>query len=153
MARIIGLDYGHRRVGLAVTDPMQLIATPLKTLSREAVIPFLQKYIATESVEAVVVGLPLPMYQGAHASRAEQAVRQYTRVLQASFPQLPFYHWDERFTSVMAQAALLEAGVRKSKRQDKSLLDGISAVFILRSFLERHQQVRQAPLPADEPSL
>ena len=136
MARWIGIDYGKKRVGIAVTDPLGLISSPLKTIAPREVIPFLQKYVAQEPIAGIVIGMPYDLQR--RAGEMVALVKQLTRLLHCYFPSIPLYHHDERFTSVLAQASLLESGVKKKKRQDKALLDAISASFILESFLHLH---------------
>ncbi len=139
MARIIGIDYGKRRVGLAVTDPLHLIATPLKTLNTADVLCFLQTYIEKEPVEAIVVGMPLHL--SGERCAMTRLVNRFIRMLKRYFPQICIFDWDERFTSVMAQASRIEGGFRKKVRQDKAALDAISATFILRSFLVYYKKL------------
>lgn len=138
MGRILGIDYGGRRVGLAVTDPLHLIATPLKTVNTPNILPFLQNYLAKEDVEAIVVGMPLHL-NGAvcHMTRL---VKAFIRMLKRYFPKVAIFDCDERLTSIMAQASRLEGCFRKKARQDKAALDAISATFILRSFLVQYKQ-------------
>jgi len=138
MGRLVGIDYGQRRVGLAVTDPLHLIATPLKTVKRAEALLFLQTYVAKESVEAMVVGMPLHL--NGKVCAMTRLVGKFIRMLKRYFPQIAIFHYDERLTSVMAQASLLEGGFRKKVRQDRATLDAISATFILRSFLIRYKQ-------------
>lgn len=142
MARFIGIDYGIKRVGIAVTDPLGLISAPLKTLMPDEVLPFLQKYTVQEHVAGITIGMPADL-QGRHRETAN-LVKRFTRFLHRYLPTIPLYHHDERFTSVLAKASLLEAGIKKKKRekQKKDLLDAISASFILRSFLELHGRGR-----------
>lgn len=136
MARWIGIDYGKKRVGIAVTDPLGLISSPLKTVAPKEVLPFLQTYTAHEQIAGIVIGMPYDLQN--RAGEMVALVKQFTRLLHRYFPTIPLYHHDERFTSSLAQASLLESGVKKKKRQDKALLDAISASFILESFLQLH---------------
>ena len=131
--RIVGIDYGLRRVGLAVTDPMQLIASPLKTVPTAEALPVLKGYVSDEQVEALVLGMPLDL-QGQEVAMTRR-VRQYTRLLRRHLPQLPLFHYDERFTSKMARQSLLLSTPRRSKRRDKKALDALSASIMLNSFL------------------
>ncbi len=144
MARWIGIDYGRQRIGMAVTDPLCLIATPFKTFASNEIIPFLQDYIAHEEVQGMVIGLPVTLENQPCA--LTPLVQQFTRQLHRYFPTLPLYHHDERFTSSMAKASLLERGIGKKKRRDKARLDAISASFILTSFMELHARGQAKPV-------
>lgn len=145
MARVIGVDYGKQRVGIAVTDPLQLIATPLKTVQNADIFSFLNRYVGQEAVEAVVVGRPLRL-QG-DVCEVTGLVDGFVLLLKKQLPDIPVFTFDERFTSVMAQASRLEGGFKKKARQDKATLDAVSATLILRSFLVHYQSVDKAPKP------
>jgi putative Holliday junction resolvase len=134
MGRIVALDYGNKRVGLAVTDPLQIIATPLETIHSKGVLSYLKAYFLKEEVEALVVGLPQTL-AGAPTD-VTSAVVGLVRKLKKEFPNLPVYTIDERFTSRMARQAMLAGGVKKMDRRDKATVDRISATIILQSFLE-----------------
>jgi putative Holliday junction resolvase len=134
MARIIAIDYGTKRVGLAVTDPLQMIATPLDTVHAKDVITYLEQYLQREAVEAFVVGQPLQL-DGTDSQSAVH-VEKFVSLLRKKFPDQQVFRTDERFTSKIAQHTLLMAGKKKKDRQDKQLLDKISAVLILQTFLE-----------------
>ena len=134
MARIIAIDYGTKRVGLAVTDPLQMIATPLDTVHAKDVITYLEQYLQREAVEAFVVGQPLQL-DGTDSQSAVH-VEKFVSLLRKKFPDQQVFRTDERFTSKIAQQTLLMAGKKKKDRQDKQLLDKISAVLILQTFLE-----------------
>lgn len=138
MARWIGIDYGKKRIGIASTDPLGLIAFPLKTLTSEEIIPFLKSYTIQENIAGIVIGLPLDLQN--KENEITELVKKFTRLLQRHLPTLPFYHHDERFTSILAQRSLLESGLPKKKRQEKKRLDAISASLILTSFLELHKR-------------
>lgn len=144
MARWIGIDYGTKRVGIAVTDPLALISSPLKTITPSEVLPFLQDYTKDKEIAGIVIGLPKDLYN--REDEITLLVKQFTRLVHRHLPHIPLYHHDERFTSILAQRSLLEAGVKKKKRQDKKLLDAISASLILRSFLELHGHGKSEPL-------
>lgn len=144
MARWIGIDYGKKRVGIAVTDPLGLISSPHKTLPPNEVIPFLRDYLAREGVEGIVIGMPRTLEN--EEGPTAQLVRQFTRLLHRYFPTIPLYHHDERFTTKLAEAALLEAGIKKKQRKDKNLLNAVSASLILRSFLECHARRKSEPV-------
>jgi putative Holliday junction resolvase len=135
LARILAIDYGIKRTGLAVTDPLQIIANGLDTLPTERVLDFLQQYLSTETVETIVVGEPLHL-DGNPAQIAPQ-VQAFVAKLQELFPTLPVVMQDERFTSADAKKIILQSGIKKKKRQDKSLVDKVSAVLILQEYLEK----------------
>lgn len=141
MARLIGLDYGKKRIGIAITDPLQLIASPLKTLKPEDILSFLQRYLEQEQVEGIVVGRPVDLQ--ARATKTTYLVDQFVLTLKRCF-NVPVFTIDERFTSVISQASLLEGGFKKKTRRDKAVLDAISATFILRSFLSLQDKLIKA---------
>ena len=134
MARILAIDYGQKRVGLAVTDEGQIIATPLTTVHSKDVINFLKDYLSREQVELFVVGEPRQMNNT--ASESVKFIDPFVRLLAKTFPDVKIARVDERFTSKMAQRTILEAGARKKERQRKELVDMVSAVIILQSYLE-----------------
>ncbi len=137
MARIIAIDYGQKRTGVAVTDPLQIIPQPLTTVPSEAVIDFLRDYVAREAVEVIVVGLP-PEGSAPHRDHRREVVRWIRRLRQA-VPHIPIETEDESFTSRSARRILLEAGARKSQRRRKENVDKVSASLILERFLERRK--------------
>ena len=137
LGRIIAMDYGTKRVGLAVTDPHRLIATPLTTLSPTNIFPFLQDYIQHEYVTAFVVGLPNPLQP--HPSSMQELATRFANKLQKIFQGQKVFQHDERYTSKLAQASLVAAGSKKKYRQDKAVLDQVSATLILQSFLASHR--------------
>ncbi|CAN5920935.1 Holliday junction resolvase RuvX [soil metagenome] len=134
MGRIVALDYGNKRVGMAVTDPLQIIATPLETIHSKDVLSYLKAYFLKEEVEALVVGLPQTL--AGTPTDVTSAVVGLVRKLKKEFPNLPVHTVDERFTSRMARQAMLAGGVKKMDRRDKATVDRISATIILQSFLE-----------------
>lgn len=134
MGRIIAIDYGRKRIGLAVTDTMQMIANGLTTLSCADIEAYLADYIKKESVELFVLGFPKQMNN--QPSENMKYVEQFATRLKRLFPSIPVEFYDERFTSVLAHRAMLEGGLKKQKRQNKALADEISAVIILQSYLE-----------------
>ncbi|WP_257659236.1 Holliday junction resolvase RuvX [Parapedobacter lycopersici] len=133
--RILAFDYGTKRVGLAVTDPLQLIATALDTVHAKDVLDYVKAYLAREEVSTFVVGEPRRL--DGTESESAQHVRGFIRSLQRTFPAIPVETVDERFTSKMASTSIAQSGIAKKKRQDKSLIDRVSAVLILQSYLER----------------
>jgi putative Holliday junction resolvase len=134
MPRILAIDFGRVRVGLAVTDPLQIIATGLTTVHSKDVISYLNKYLAKEEVECFVVGEPKQMdYTD---SEIKNEIDAFIKQLNKNFPHIPVKRIDERFTSMMATTALRESGLIKKDRQNKSLVDMTSAVIILQSYME-----------------
>ena len=133
MARIISIDYGKKRTGLAVTDPLQLIAGGLATVSTHELFDYLASYVQREQVERIVIGEPRqPNGQPSeNMARVEQFVNRWRKAM----PQIPIEYYDERFTSVLAHQAMLEGGLRKKARQDKALVDEISATIILQDYM------------------
>ena len=134
MARIMAIDYGRKRTGVAVTDPLQLIANGLATVPSGELVKFIQSYMAKEPVELIVVGQPKQMNN--EPSENMRYVQAFVTHLKRTLPQIPIEYYDERFTSVMAHQAMLDGGLRKKKRQEKALVDEISAVIILQAYLE-----------------
>ncbi len=134
MARILAIDYGTKRTGLAVTDPLQIIASGLDTLPTEQVLDFLKKYIATEEVESIVVGEP--MHWDGNPAQLAPKIQAFVARLRELFPHLEVFMQDERFTSEDAKKIILQSGAKKKKRQDKALVDKISAILILQEYLE-----------------
>jgi len=133
MGRIIAIDYGRKRVGLAVTDELQIIATALTTVHSKDVFSFLKDYCKNEKVDCFVVGEPRQMNN--EVSEAAEFIEPFVKKLKKEFPVIPVERYDERFTSKMATQAILDAGLKKKKRRDKALVDKISAVLILQSWL------------------
>ena len=137
MARILSIDYGKRRTGLAVTDPCQIIAGSLKTVETSSLIKFLQDYVAKEPVERFVVGLP-KQTNGLDSENLPR-VQAFVKKLNTTFPDIPVEWWDERYTSVLAHKAMLDSGIGKKARQNKALVDEISATIILQGWMERRR--------------
>ena len=135
MPRILAIDYGTKRTGLAVTDENKIIARGLDTVPSKDVIKFLADYLSKERVECFVVGEPRQM--SGQDSQIKPQLVQFVSILRKTFPEIPIEMEDERFTSKMASRALLESGLKKTDRQNKELVDMTSAVIILQSFLER----------------
>ena len=134
MGRILAIDYGQKRVGLAVTDPMQITANGLDTVLSHEIFDYLQHYIAREPVEKFVVGLPRQM--NGMDSESMKYIKPFVTGLQRKFPDIELVYVDERFTSVLAHKTMLDAGLKKKDRQNKELVDKISATIILQSYLE-----------------
>jgi putative Holliday junction resolvase len=135
VGRILAIDYGKKRVGLAVTDPMKMIANGLDTVHPNELMNYLKEYVAREAVETIVVGYPKQMNNT--ESEAMEYIRPFMKKLKKQFPDIPVEIEDERFTSKMAKNAMIEGGMKKKQRQNKAHVDRISATIILQSFLER----------------
>jgi len=135
MARILAIDYGKKRVGLAVTDPLQIIANRLTTVSTHTIWDFLNSYFGKEQVEVVVVGYPKQMNN--EASEAVRYINPFLRKFQLLYPDMKLEIYDERFTSKMAFQTMIDGGLKKQKRQDKELIDSIAATIILQNYLEQ----------------
>lgn len=133
--RIIAFDYGTKRIGIAVTDPHQIIATGLDTIHPKDIIEYLKKYLQTEQAELFVVGEPLQM--NGTPSQSTPHIKGFITLLTKHFPEIPIERIDERFTSKMASAVVAQSGFKKSDRQNKARLDTISATIILQSYLEK----------------
>jgi len=134
MARILSIDYGTKRTGLAVTDPLQIIATALDTVPTHQLMDYLRKYLSHEPVELFVVGEPKRLNNT--PAQSAPAVNQFVNLLGKQFPAIPVKMYDERFTSKMAFQSMIDSGMKKSERQKKENIDKISAVIILQSYLE-----------------
>ncbi len=137
MSRILSIDYGVRRTGIAVTDSLQLIANGLTTVETKTLLAFLQDYVEKEDVELFVVGLP--MQTNGKESDNLPRVRSFVGQLRKSLPNIPVVWWDERYTSVLAHRTILESGVGKMARRDKALVDEISACIILQDYMESNK--------------
>lgn len=134
MGRIIAIDYGRKRTGIAVTDTLQMIANGLATIPSGEVVKFLSDYVAKERVDLFVVGEPKQMNN--EPSENMRYVEAFVKHLKRVLPDIPVAYYDERFTSVMAHQAMLDGGLKKKRRQEKGLVDEISAVIILQAYLE-----------------
>ena len=133
MGRILAIDFGLKRTGLAVTDPLQLIASGLTTVSSSDLLDFLKEYIENESVELMIVGEPKQMDNT--PSESEKIIKPFLVKLKKTFPNIPIKRFDERFTSKMAFQTMIDSGLKKNKRKNKALVDEISATLILQSYL------------------
>ena len=136
MARIVAIDYGLKRTGIAVTDPLQLIATALDTVPSVELLDYLKKYTEKETVERFVIGYPRNMDNS--PSEAAQYIDVFLKQLQQAFPNIAISLEDERFTSKIAFQTMIDAGVKKMDRRNKATVDKVSAVIILQSFMERN---------------
>ena len=137
MGRIIALDYGRKRTGVAVTDPMKIIATSLPTVETVNLMVFLKDYFGKEKVEKLVIGLPKQMNNT--PSESMVYIEEFIQKFKMLFVDIPVEYVDERFTSKMAVQAMVQGGVKKKDRQDKALIDSVSAVIILQSYLESRE--------------
>lgn len=134
MGRILAIDYGKKRTGIAVTDPLKIIANGLTTVETKSLLDFLVDYVKKEEVERIVIGLP--KQSNGKPSENEARVRSFTGQLAKALPDMPLVFYDERYTSVLAQRAIIEGGVKKKTRQEnKGLVDAVSAVIILQDYL------------------
>ena len=131
----MGIDYGSARVGVAVSDPLCIFASPLETVPSAKIIDYLQKYSKTETITRFVVGYPLNL-NGAPAQAAAD-VERFLKSLRKAFPDIQVSLEDERFTSVLAHRAMIDGGMKKSERRDKASVDKISAAIILQSYLDK----------------
>ena len=133
MARILSIDYGKKRTGLAVTDPLQIIAGGLATVATSQLFDYLQAYIAREQVEMIVIGEP--RQPNGEPSENLARVQQFVNRWRKAVPQVPIQYYDERFTSVLAHQVMIDGGLKKKARQNKGLVDEISATIILEDYL------------------
>jgi len=135
LGRILAIDYGQKRVGLAVTDPLQIIATRLETVPTHEIWAYLKNYFAKENVEKVIIGYPVQMNN--QPSQAVQYINPFIRKFLKEYPDMPLEQVDERFTSKMAFQTMIDAGLKKKDRQNKETVDAVSATIILQSYLEQ----------------
>ncbi len=135
MGRILAIDYGQKRTGIAVTDPLQIIANGLTTIHSKDVIEFLKNYFSKEQVDCIVVGQPFTMQN--KASDASRFIEPFVKSLGKHFPNIPVKRVDERFTSSLAMQSMIDSGLKKKQRQNKELVDTISATIILQSYMEQ----------------
>ena len=133
MGRVLAIDYGLKRVGIAVTDPLRIIATPLETVPTIDILNFLKSYLQKETVDEFVVGMPKTLRN--EDSEIAPAVRKFVEELGKLFPDKKIHLADERFTSSMAKRALIDGGMKKKDRRDKANVDKVSATIILQSFM------------------
>lgn len=133
LARILAIDYGEKRTGIAVTDELQIIASGLTTVETKKIFSFLTDYLKTEKVELFIVGEPKQLNNT--ESESEKIIKPFVEKLSLTFPKIPVKRIDERFTSKMAFQSMIDSGLKKKQRQNKSLIDEISATLILQSYL------------------
>ena len=134
MGRILSIDYGKKRTGIAVTDPLKIIASGLTTVATDEVFDFLEGYVKEEVVEAFVVGLPL--YPDGNPAQLADEIDRFVEELRKRFSEIDVYRQDERYTSNDAKKIILQSGAKKQKRRDKALVDKIAAALILEQFME-----------------
>jgi len=137
MARILALDYGKKRTGIAVTDPLQIIASGLKTVDTQELFDFLKSYIGKEEVEKIIIGLPYQL--DGSPTDATASVLHCIRRLKNSFPTIPVVSVDEQFSSKMATRAMIDMGMKKKDRQKKGMVDEIAATLLLQEFMQSNQ--------------
>lgn len=135
MNRTIGIDYGRARVGIAVSDPLGIFASPLETVPSAKIIEYLQKYAEAQTIERFVVGYPINL--NGRPSEAAADVEKFLKALTKAFPDTPVALEDERFTSVLAHRTMIDGGMKKSERRDKASVDKISAAIILQSYIDK----------------
>jgi putative holliday junction resolvase len=140
MARILAIDYGTKRIGIAVTDPLQMIASGLVTVRSHEIFDFLKDYFSMENVECLVLGYPRKMNN--KESQVLTYVKQFETAFKRLFPSVPVIRMDERFTSKMAMDTMIRGGVKKKDRQNKERLDKISAAIILQDYLEQKRNFK-----------
>ncbi len=141
MGRILAIDYGRKRTGLAVTDPLQIIANALETVPTHTLMEYIRNYAAANALDAIVVGMPRQM--DGTESESYVYIRPFVEKLRKAFPALKIEMVDERFTSKLAMQAIIAGGVPRAKRQDKGLVDRVSATIILQSYLEERSLRRE----------
>lgn len=134
MSRILAIDYGRKRTGIAVSDTLQMIANGLTTVPTHQLLSFLLDYVTKEPVERILVGLPKQMNN--EVSESMKNIEPFVRLLKKKMPDIPIEYVDERFTSVLAHRTMLEGGLKKKDRRNKALVDEISATIILQTYLE-----------------
>jgi putative holliday junction resolvase len=135
MSKIVALDFGTKRIGVAITDDLNIIASGLDTVSNENILSFLKNLTSKNKIDIIVIGKPLQ--KNNQPSDVEFEILKFINVLKNNFPLIKFDRYDERFTSVIAKKVILESGINKVKRRNKSLVDKISATIILQSYLEK----------------
>ena len=137
MPRILAIDYGQKRTGIAITDDFQIIASGLTTIASETTITFLKTYFENEKVEQVIIGKPTQM--NGQPSESSPLIEKFIATFKTNFPAMPLTQVDERFTSKMASASMLASGLKKKQRQNKALIDEIAATIMLQSFLSSNR--------------
>lgn len=134
MGRIIGIDYGRKRTGVAVTDPLKIVAGNLATVPTHTLLQFIKDYIEREPVERIIVGQPTQL--NGEPSESQRYITPFVNRLKRELPEMPVVMYDERFTSTLAHQAMIDGGMKKSDRRDKSRIDAIAATIILNDYLQ-----------------
>ena len=134
MGRVLAIDYGEKRTGIAITDPLQIVASGLTTVDTNTLIDFLKNYCSEENVDLFVVGLPKQMNN--QPSQSKSIIKPFLKKLKSNFPRISIIRIDERFTSKIALRTMIDLGLKKSQRRNKLLVDQISATLILQSYLD-----------------
>ena len=137
MGRLMAIDYGRKRCGIAVTDPLRIVANGLTTVATSALVGFVREYVVREQVDAIIVGLPRTV--SGEESESMTYIRPGVGQLRKALPQTPIEFFDERFTSVIAHRSMLESGMKKMQRRDKAVVDEIAATIILNDYLQSKQ--------------
>lgn len=137
MKRLVGIDYGRKRVGLAVSDPLGIFASPLETIPSAKIIDYLKEYTLKNEVAGFIVGKPMNLDN--RPAECMKYLEPFLKHLSRTFPDIPVIMEDERFTSVMAMQSMIDGGMKKKDRQDKSNVDKISAAIILQSYMDRRK--------------
>lgn len=140
MGRLLSIDYGQKRTGIAVTDPMRIVASGLATVATSSLIGFVKDYVAREQVDAIVVGLPTTMK--GEPSESMRYITPGINRLKKELPEIPVIFFDERFTSTLAHRAMIDGGMKKMARRDKAIVDEISATIILNDYLQSLQYIQ-----------
>ena len=135
MGRILAIDYGGKRTGIAVTDPLRIIAGALTTIETHKLLPFLKDYFSKEPVDEIIIGMPVNWDDT--ATHATPLVKGFIKSFKKAFPNMPVTEVDERYTSKMASRAMVDMGMKKKQRQDKGMIDQIAATIMLQEYLER----------------
>ena len=148
MKRIVGIDYGRKRVGVAVSDPLGIFASPMETVPAGNILQFIKNYTQKETITRFVVGYPMNLNN--QPSEAAKDVDQFLNMLRKQFPEIPVNLMDERFTSKMAMRTLIDGGMKKMDRREKGNIDKVSAAIILQSYLDAGEAALDASLRAEE---
>lgn len=135
MGRILAIDYGQKRTGLAVTDPLRITANPLLTIPTQDLLPWLSNYFATEQVDEVVIGKPTQL--NGQDSASALLIQPFIKIFHKSFPSMTLVEYDERFTSTLAHRAMIDGGLKKMQRRDKAIVDKIAACILLEDYLTK----------------
>lgn len=139
MGRLLAIDYGRRRCGIAVTDPMRIVANALATVATAQLIDFVKNYVSQEPVDAIIVGLPRDLH--GNFSESINYIRPGIHKLQKQIPDIPIEFFDERFTSSLAHRSMLDMGLKKTQRRDKAAVDRMAATIILNDYLQSNQYI------------